>query len=187
VFVAFDLLHRDGADLRAEPLIRRRELLEDMVGGLDGPIQFSAHVQGNGPAFYERVDKMGLEGMVSKRGDSIYLGRGKPSRSWLKTKCFEISEFEVAGVQVERGKPPQALMVTRDGERRYVGSAFIGLSQAMRERLWSRVQRKKVEPPKGARTARSAEWLKPGLIGKVRHLKGEEKLRHATLVAIAET
>ena len=25
------------------------------------------------------------------------------------------------------------------------------------------------------------EWLKPGLVGRVRHLKGEQQLRHATL------
>jgi hypothetical protein len=29
-----------------------------------------------------------------------------------------------------------------------------------------------------------AEWLKPGLIGRVRHLKGEQQLRHATLQEI---
>jgi hypothetical protein len=29
-------------------------------------------------------------------------------------------------------------------------------------------------------------WLKPGLIGRVRHLKGEQTLRHATLQEIKE-
>ncbi|RUY31591.1 ATP-dependent DNA ligase, partial [Mesorhizobium sp. M7A.F.Ca.CA.001.13.2.1] len=27
-----------------------------------------------------------------------------------------------------------------------------------------------------------AEWLKPGLVGRVRFLKGEERLRHAKLL-----
>jgi len=37
-------------------------------------------------------------------------------------------------------------------------------------------------PPKGFEKGKvAAEWLKPGTIGRIRHLKGEEKLRHATL------
>ena len=50
----------------------------------------------------------------------------------------------------------------------------------MRERLWSRVQAEALEP-KGIKAKPGTEWLKPGLVGKVRHLKGEQQLRHATL------
>jgi hypothetical protein len=31
-----------------------------------------------------------------------------------------------------------------------------------------------------------AEWLKPGLVGRVRFLRGEEKLRHAKLLDYGE-
>ncbi|RUW86829.1 ATP-dependent DNA ligase, partial [Mesorhizobium sp. M7A.F.Ca.US.010.02.1.1] len=31
-----------------------------------------------------------------------------------------------------------------------------------------------------------AEWLKPGLVGRVRFLKGEERLRHAKLLDYRE-
>lgn len=34
--------------------------------------------------------------------------------------------------------------------------------------------------PKGLKRQK-AEWLKPGLVGRVKFLKGEEKLRHAKL------
>jgi hypothetical protein len=43
------------------------------------------------------------------------------------------------------------------------------------------VQAKKGKPVKGVTAKPGTELLKPGLIGRVRHLKGEEKLRHATL------
>ncbi len=36
------------------------------------------------------------------------------------------------------------------------------------------------KPPKGAK-ASDAQWIKPGLVGRVRFLKGEKALRHATL------
>ena len=33
---------------------------------------------------------------------------------------------------------------------------------------------------KGVKAKPGTEWLKPGLVGRVRHLKGEQQLRHAT-------
>jgi hypothetical protein len=39
---------------------------------------------------------------------------------------------------------------------------------------------------KGVKVKSGTEWLKPGLIGRVRHLKGEQQLRHATLREIRE-
>ncbi|WP_348630147.1 hypothetical protein [Mesorhizobium sp. M7A.F.Ca.US.001.04.2.1] len=120
---------------------------------------------------------MGLEGMVSKRPDSVY--RSGDTEAWLKTKCYEEVDFEVAGVQLKPGSAPLALMATRDAERRYVGSANIALTKAMRERLWAKVQEGK-GTPKGADKPDN-EWIKPGLVGCVKALKREDKLRHATL------
>jgi bifunctional non-homologous end joining protein LigD len=57
-------------------------------------------------------------------------------------------------------------------------SAFITLDQKMRERLWARV--------KGVDAKPGTVWVSPGLIGRVRHLKGEERLRHATLQEVIE-
>ncbi len=68
-----------------------------------------------------------------------------------------------------------------DQERNYVGSALITFKREQRERLWARVQAKAGPIPKGMEPKPGAEWLKPGLVGRVKHLKGEEKLRHATL------
>ncbi|TIV91051.1 MAG: DNA ligase, partial [Mesorhizobium sp.] len=66
-FVAFDILHLDGQDLRDRSLIDRKAILWDRIKPAKGIIQYSDHVEGSGAAFFEAVDKMGLEGMVSKR------------------------------------------------------------------------------------------------------------------------
>ncbi len=50
-FVAFDLLHLDGKDLRPFHVLDRRELLRKLVAPADGAIQFSQHVTGGGNAF----------------------------------------------------------------------------------------------------------------------------------------
>jgi ATP-dependent DNA ligase len=122
--------------------------------------------------------------MVSKRDDAPYRsGRGT---TWLKAKCYEVSTLEIAGVLRERGRPAIAYMVTPDKERRYLGGAFIQLSQEMRERLWKHVKAG-AKPVKGVEAKPGTEWLKPGVIGRVRHLKGEQTLRHATLQEVAES
>ncbi|WP_187331376.1 MULTISPECIES: ATP-dependent DNA ligase [unclassified Mesorhizobium] len=175
-FVAFDLLHLNGHDLRDMPLEDRREILSEMIPD-GGRIQFSQALPGDAKAIFHLVDKAGLEGMVSKRKDSVY--RSGNSTAWLKTKAFTINEYELLGVEREAGKPAFALMAER-GTGRYVGSAFITLNREMRERLWRRVQEAPGSPPKGMKRL-ATQWVKPGLIGRVKHLRGEEDLRHASL------
>ena len=74
-----------------------------------------------------------------------------------------------------------------DADRNYVGGAFIrGLNREMRERLWERVTTKAGPIPKGLKLKQGAEWVRPGLMATVRHLKDEETLRHAGLKAIRD-
>lgn len=175
-FVAFDLLHLNGHDLRDNPLEDRREILHGLIEP-DSHIQFSEALPGDAKAIFHLVDQAGLEGMVSKRRDSKY--RSGPSTAWLKTKAFTIDEYELLGVEREAGKPAFALMAEA-GTHRYVGSAFITLNREMRERLWKRVQEHAGPAPKGMKRS-ATQWAKPGLIGRVKHLRGEEDLRHASL------
>lgn len=175
-FVAFDILHLDGQDLRARPTIERKEILWSLVKPADGIIQFSQHVVGGGAEFFVAVEKMGLEGMVSKRPGSPY--RSGKTEAWLKTKCWETGDFELLGIKREAGKPTVALLA-RDGK--YAGAAAVTLTKQMRERL---IKRMRGEQPAGVPTAVAGpgvEWARPGIRARVRHLRGETKLRHASL------
>jgi ATP-dependent DNA ligase len=75
VFMGFDLLHFDGADLRPRPLIDRRKRLQDLVGCHDPlcRIQYGEHVIRGGPAMFEAADRMGPEGVV-RRGPTAAIG-----------------------------------------------------------------------------------------------------------------
>ncbi|WP_246696150.1 RNA ligase family protein [Mesorhizobium sp. SARCC-RB16n] len=66
-FVAFDIMHLDGQDLRVLPAIERKAMLWDLVKPATGIIQYSQHVEGNGAEFCAAADKIDLEGIVSKR------------------------------------------------------------------------------------------------------------------------
>src|SRR4051812_27811999 len=91
IFVAFELLHLDGKDLRSRPLVERKASLEALIDGSVGAIQFSQHIEGRGAEFYAQVYRIGVEGMVSKRADAPY--RSDRTTSWLKTKCYEETEY----------------------------------------------------------------------------------------------
>ncbi len=162
-FVAFDLLHLNGHDLCDMVLEDRREILAEMIPE-GGRIQYSRALPGDAKAIFHLVDQAGLEGVVSKRKESKY--RSGPSTNWLKAKCYSIDEYELLGVEREAGKPAFALMAER-GTGRYVGSAFITLNREMRKRLWERVRDHVGPPPKGIRRP-ATQWVKPGLIGRVK-------------------
>jgi len=104
VFMAFDLMHLNGEDLRERPLWFRRNVLRELVGAFDAQsrIQFSDNVVGDGQAMFRLADQMGLEGIVSKRINSGY--RSGRTRAWLKVKCWEEGEFVVTALNGRRAK-----------------------------------------------------------------------------------
>jgi bifunctional non-homologous end joining protein LigD len=104
VFIAFDLLHLDSRDLRSEPLIERRAKLKELIGKGESCIAFSEEFDGDAATLFAAADRMGLEGIVSKKAASRY--RSGRSTSWLKTKCMAESEFVVIGVERQPGQAP---------------------------------------------------------------------------------
>jgi ATP-dependent DNA ligase len=176
-FVAFDLLHLNGHDLRDMALEDRREILAGLLKP-GSRIQFSEALPGTGDAVFHLIEQAGLEGVVSKRRDSKY--RSGRSTNWLKAKALMESDLELLGVERERGKPAFALL----GEpvtRKYVGSAFVSVNREMRERLWKRVQEHAGPAPKGMKKRPATQWVKSGIKARVKHLRGPEDLRHASL------
>ncbi|MGH3079403.1 MAG: DUF3631 domain-containing protein [Gaiellaceae bacterium] len=81
MFVAFDLLRLDGADLTGQPYEERRRELVNL--GLDGAAWTTCEVFDDGPALFEAVCVLGLEGVVAKDVRSRY---GATRRGWIKTK-----------------------------------------------------------------------------------------------------
>jgi bifunctional non-homologous end joining protein LigD len=71
VFMAFDLLYRDGRDLSARPLRDRRARLEDIVAGSN--LVFSVRrLAPDGLEAWAQVVEHGYEGFVAKDEASVY-------------------------------------------------------------------------------------------------------------------
>ena len=64
---AFDLMMRDGDDLRRKPFIERKAALSKLLIRSRDGIQYVEHAEGHGDKMFEAVCDLGLEGIVSKR------------------------------------------------------------------------------------------------------------------------
>jgi bifunctional non-homologous end joining protein LigD len=83
VFMAFDLLFRNGRDVSARPLRDRRATPEDVVAGSDlvFPVR---RLASDGLEAWAQVVERGYEGLVAKDEASPYVAG--PTRRWLKVK-----------------------------------------------------------------------------------------------------
>ena len=81
---AFDLIELNGDDLRRDPLEVRKATLASVLAKAGPGIRFNEHIESDGPTVFAHACKMGLEGIVSKRKDSVY--RSGRSPDWLKMK-----------------------------------------------------------------------------------------------------
>jgi bifunctional non-homologous end joining protein LigD len=95
MFFLFDLLHLDGEDLCARPLIERKERLAALLSNAGSPLHYCDHQIGHGRAFHEKACAAGLEGIVSKRADAAYASGDRGL--WRKVKCLHREEFVVVG------------------------------------------------------------------------------------------
>ena len=95
-FYAFDLLNRDGEDLVALPIERRRELLNELLADPTDPVRLSPLLQAPAGHILEAVQKLGLEGVVGKRIGSRY-EPGERSGAWIKRRINRAQEFVIGG------------------------------------------------------------------------------------------
>jgi bifunctional non-homologous end joining protein LigD len=168
LFYAFDLLYRDGFDLRGVMLDERRALLVSSLIPSERVRIVDAFPR-DGEALYEAARLQGMEGIVAKRRDSRY-ETGKRSDSWLKIKATESDEFVVGGYTAGSGTRAStfgSLVVGyyADGDDRltYVGHAGSGFDDRTLLSVFERLQalRTDASPFKGE-VPTVGRWTRPG-------------------------
>ncbi len=171
-YYAFDLLAVEGYDVRPLPLLRRKELLADLLPTV-GPIRYSDHVAEQGEALYARIGEMGLEGIVGKRSDAPY--RGGRSALWIKVRTIRVEDFVVVGWTEPAGARSGfgALHLARwaEGLLEYEGSVGSGFSDAQLEGLRAALEERATEAcPCGSGAVprgRKHHWVRPELVVEV--------------------
>jgi bifunctional non-homologous end joining protein LigD len=184
VFFLFDLLHLDGEDLAARPLIDRKAHLAALLSNATSPLQYCDHQIGRGREFHKQACAMSLEGIVSKRADAPYTPGNRGL--WRKVKCLHREEFVVIGWTDPEGARPflGALLLgyyDADGHLVFAGRVGSGIKQTELERLWQKLQPLAatmplaVPPPRSSRfgsplVLSRVHWVRPELVAEVKFL-----------------
>jgi bifunctional non-homologous end joining protein LigD len=168
-YYVFDLLHLDGREVAALPLIERKAQLRRLVHGRANTIRLSEHFEGEGPVVLREACKMSLEGIVSKRKDAPY--RSGRSEAFLKIKCANAQELVVGGYSPSTAMPHAigALVVGYYDDDRliYAGRVGTGFTHTTARDLWKRLRALKVDKPPfddipaSERRRRDIEWVAP--------------------------
>jgi bifunctional non-homologous end joining protein LigD len=135
-FYAFDLIAFEDFDLRPVPLVRRKELLKDVVPAL-GIVRYLDHIETEGEEFLKQVTGLGLEGIVAKKADSPY--RKGRSRDWIKIKAEKSGDFVIVGFTKPKGNRSHlgALQLADwvNGALVYAGRVGTGFNDALLKEL----------------------------------------------------
>jgi bifunctional non-homologous end joining protein LigD len=174
-FFAFDILYLDGYDLRGATLTDRKSVLRELVGDGVGAIRVGPELLGHGDKFFQQACKLGLEGVISKRADSLYRD-GLRTRDWIKVKCTRRQEMVIGGFTDPQGsrKGFGALLlgVYADGKLHYSGKVGTGFNDESLKKLYEQLHPREqdkpafVNPPRGFE-AKGAHWVKPDLVAEI--------------------
>jgi DNA ligase-1 len=143
VFMAYDVLERDGEDVRARPLDERRAALQPILRG-DGVLRLSEEVTASSwealAALRGESRARGVEGFMLKRRSSAY-GVGRRRSDWWKWKIDPLTVDAVL-IYAQPGNGRRASLLTDytfgvwDGTALVpVAKAYSGLSNAEIEEL----------------------------------------------------
>lgn len=204
VYYVFDLLWYAGKDLTQLTLAERRAILEEIFPKAED-LQLSDVFKASGSEFFEAARKMGLEGIIAKKADSLY-HPAQRSDEWLKIKAEKRQEMVIGGYTINAGtsKPFSALLVGYYEKNKLVYAGKVGTGFSQKEQralleLFKPLEQKKIpfaaepdinkpsrfrpDPPHA-----EAVWLKPELVCEVSYTEFTKDgvMRHPAFAGMRE-
>lgn len=126
IYYVFDILWLKGKDLTQLPLHQRRAILKANLPD-NNIIRLSETFDASGTEFYNAALKMGLEGIMAKKNDSLYYP-GLRTKEWLKIKANKRQEVVIGGFtrNDDTKKPFSSLLVGVFENKKLVYTGKIG-------------------------------------------------------------
>jgi len=204
-FFIFDVLILKGKDVMGETLVKRRELIEELVlPTLADPIRYSPILEGSLKDLVRSVKAQGLEGLVAKRRDSKY-EPGLRSGAWQKMRVNAGQELVIGGYTPSPKNFDALVIGYYDGPNLiYAARTRNGFTPALRGELFKKLRLLEIKecpfanlPEKkagrwgaGLTATKMAEcrWLKPLLVAQFEFVNWTEDLhlRHSRFMALRD-
>ncbi len=189
----FDMLYLNGEDFTKTPLLERKNVLQGVLKKSKPRIHYSEHFE-SAPHLLEKACKIGAEGLVSKRKDSIYQHRR--TKDWVKSKCGLEQEFVIGGYMPAKDFPKAvgALLLGyyKDNKFHYAGKVGTGFSRTVSKDIYKRLIALKTNtspfPAKEKRGLRDHIYVEPKLLCEVSFFEWtpEGHIRHASFKGLRE-
>ncbi len=204
LYYVFDLLWLDGKDLTTLPLLERKAILQTLIPQ-DGIIRSGFSMNAKGTEFFDVAMKMGLEGIIAKRSDSVYFPNDR-SKDWLKIKVQKRQEVVIAGYTKNEGtaKAFSSLLLGayKNKKLQYVGKVGTGFTDKQQKEMlaifkplvmqrtpfenepnYNKPSRFRPNPPDA-----TATWLKPELVCEINfaEITQDGVFRHPSFIAMRE-
>jgi bifunctional non-homologous end joining protein LigD len=196
VYFVFDLLHLDGEDVAALPLVERKEKLRTLIGKSNAgeAIRFVDHIVGNAARVFDEAGKLGAEGIIVKSPSAPY--RAGRNTAWVKVKCVKRQELVIGGFTEPEGSRAGigAVLVGYYENAALIYAGKVGTGKGFNRDFLTklRLQLDAIEQsecafatkPKGIKA--STHWVKPVLVVEVQFVEwtSDGHLRHPSLVGI---
>lgn len=208
VYYLFDALRIGDEDLMDQPLTKRKERLEALLQDVQDPLRYSTTLNAPPERLLKEVRRLGLEGLIGKRKDSVY-EVGRRSGSWVKVKCLHEQEFVIGGYTPPGGSRSSfgALLVGYYDKKKliYCGKVGTGFNHESLKALHAEMKKLATEecPFVGLPESEDAgrwnqhitpaeykrcHWVKPKLVAQLKFTEwtGDGKLRHPVYLGLRE-
>ncbi|MNI18245.1 putative ATP-dependent DNA ligase YkoU [compost metagenome] len=137
VYYVFDILWYDGKDLKGLSLLERKAILKEVMPQND-LILLSEHFDTSGVGFLNEAKKLGIEGVMAKRKESVYHIHERSS-DWLKIKANRRQEVVIGGFTKNEGSSKlfsSLLVGLYEGKKLiYTGKVGTGFSAKLQQEL----------------------------------------------------
>jgi bifunctional non-homologous end joining protein LigD len=204
LYYVFDILWYNGYNLKDLTLVERRAILAQLIPE-NSLIRLSKDFDTSGTEFLAAAKKMGLEGIMAKRKDSVY-EVDRRTANWLKIKSNKRQEVVIGGYTKndDTSKPFSALLVGvyEKGKFIYTGKIGTGFNIKTQKEMLALFEPLIIDKPpfndepdinKPSRFRpnpphATATWLKPKLICEVSYteMTSDNVMRHPSFEGMRE-
>lgn len=175
VCYVFDCLYVDGRPIVNESLARRRAWMVDSIK-VPNPAYRPSETVDNGTGLFEAAAAHGLEGIMAKERNSIYMP-GKRTSHWFKIKKWRTNECVIIGYTKGKGERESTFGALQLGmysgnQLVYVGKVGTGFDDRTSKIIIAELQKlKRIQRPVKEKPLDDSVtvWLEPQLVCEVQY------------------